>query len=316
MSTEDEPGRPGNSRGPTRRAVLLTGLSAAAAATAMGTGILQGLSGRPVTDASRTQVGQPGGHRHVIARPFPRTWERVVRVEKVHSRARGRQVQLMLVLPTRTPPAGMPMSLLLHGLGGSARGAAPIGLGARLSAEIKGGKVPPFGFIAVDGGNTYWHEHHRGDDPMAMLLDEVPKWLKQRGLGGTSGTPFACSGTSMGGFGALLYARRRAERGIPLAAVAGISPALMTSWEQARKRKAFHNEADWKSLDPLRHIGKTGGAHIAVWCGKSDGFVVGVRRFIDRAHPEIGYIGPGGHNEKFFSGRVPSLVSFLGDHTG
>ncbi|PXY27495.1 esterase [Prauserella muralis] len=300
-SQQEEPGRPG------RRAVLLAGAASGMAAAAFTAGELGGASW---SDWSSSLLRRSAGTAYAA----PLTGPGVTRIERVHSHARGRDVTLVLILPTAHPPRGMPMSLLLHGLHGSARGAAPGGLLRRLGTQVTAGAVPPYGFVAVDGGNSYWHEHHRGDDPMGMLLEEVPRWLRERGLGGRAGRPFACTGTSMGGFGALLYARRRNERRDPLAAVAAISPALMTSWEEMRKRNAFHNEADWASMDPLRHIHATRNVPTAVWCGTEDPFITGTRRFIRRAQPEIGHIAPGGHDGEFFRSTVPGLVGFLGRH--
>jgi pimeloyl-ACP methyl ester carboxylesterase len=219
-----------------------------------------------------------------------------------------------MVLPMTAPPRGMPMSLLLHGLGGSARSAAPHGLVHRLSRAVARGTVPPYGFVAVDGGNDYWHEQHDGDDPMTMLLEEVPGWLRQRGLGGAHGLPFACAGISMGGFGTLVYARRRGERNHPLRAIAAISPGLLTDWTAMRRRHAFDGRADWAALDPLRHIEATREVPTAVWCGTEDRFVTGVRRFVRRAHPEQVHITRGRHNDRFFASTVPGVVAFLGKH--
>lgn len=300
----------GESREPRRlrrRAVLLAGVAAGAAGAAFTAGEL---GGSPWSAWPASPLRLSTGTAYAA----PARGPGVTTIERVYSRARGREVSLVLILPTSRPPEGMPMSLLLHGLHGSARGAAPGGLVSRLGTQAGAGKVPPYGFVAVDGGDSYWHEHHRGDDPMGMLLEEVPRWLRERGLGGRKGRPFACTGTSMGGFGALLYARRRNERRAPLAAVAAISPALMTSWEEMRKRNAFHNEADWASMDPLRHIEATRHIPTAVWCGTEDPFITGTRRFIERAQPEIGHIAPGGHDGEFFSSTVPSLVGFLGRH--
>ena len=119
---------------------------------------------------------------------------------------------------------------------------------------------------------------------MAMLLDEVPRWLKERGYG----EPFAVTGVSMGGFGSLLYARRRAERGDPIAAAAVISPGLITTWPEMAKRRAFKNEGEWTSLDPLRHIRSTGPTALGVWIGDRDRFVKGTRRYIrEDVRPEV-----------------------------
>lgn len=234
--------------------------------------------------------------------------------QRLDSRCRGREVELVLTLPTPNPPEGMPISLLLHGRHGSARTAAPEGLAGLLWQWVARGRLPPFGFLAVDGGDTYWHEHRPGDDPMGMLLREVPGWLRRLRLGGEDGVPFACAGISMGGFGSLLYARRRTQRGDPVRAVGAVSPALLTSWTRMRQRKAFDDRSDWAAVDPLRHIGEIGDVPIGVWCGTQDPFIAGARRFIRAARPEVAYTVPGRHDEEFFRRAVPGLVGFLGRH--
>ncbi|KAA2266165.1 alpha/beta hydrolase [Solihabitans fulvus] len=282
-----------------RRALLtalgLTGIATAGIAASAATGTL------PAGVAMRHLLGAAGQS------PVPK--RSVVRLERVHSAARGRGVDLLTVLPPNVHTDGLPMSLMLHGLHGSARYAIPGNLPEALARVVAGG-VPPFGFVAVDGGDNYWHENVPGDDPMAMLLDELPRWLAARGLG----QPFACTGVSMGGFGALLYDRRRAERGQPVGAIAALSPGLLTSWPEMSKRHAFANEAQWAELDPLRSVDKLGPTPIGVWVGDHDTFIDGTRRFIRDARPSVASITPGGHNDAFFRSVVPDVLRFLGGH--
>ncbi|WP_434448955.1 alpha/beta hydrolase [Lentzea sp. E54] len=230
-----------------------------------------------------------------------------LRFERVYSKARRREVTLAFYLPTGPNPRGLPMSILLHGLHGNARHAAVGNLADVLSAAVAKGSVPAFGFVAVDGGDHYWHENVSGDDPMAMLLDEVPRWLKERGYG----EPFAVTGVSMGGFGSLLYARRRAERGDPVAAAAAISPGLITTWPEMAKRRAFKNESEWASLDPLRHPRSTGSTALGVWIGDRDRFLEGTRRFIREVRPEVGTVKEGGHDDGLYRKVTPDVVQFL-----
>jgi S-formylglutathione hydrolase FrmB len=230
-----------------------------------------------------------------------------LRFEHVYSAARHRDVTLAFYLPPGANPRGLPMSILLHGLHGDARHAAVGDLADVLASAVKKGSVPAFGFIAVDGGDNYWHENTPGDDPMAMLLDEVPGWLRERGYG----EPFAITGASMGGFGALLYARRRAERGDPIAATAAISPGLITTWPEMAKRRAFKNEDEWTSLDPLRHLTSTGPTALGVWIGDRDRFIEGTRRFIRDVRPEVGTVKGGGHDDGFYRKVTPDVVRFL-----
>lgn len=235
--------------------------------------------------------------------------------ERVHSHARGRDVNLVLTLPSAVPSRNLPMVLQLHARGGTARRASPNGLPRYLAQSVAAGEVPPFGVVAVDGGPySYWHEATSGDDPMAMLLDELPGWLAERGLGGEGGQPFAVTGTSMGGFGALVYTRRRNERGDPLAAAGMVSPALLTEWSEMQEREAFRSRRAWARLDPLLHVDALGDTPLGVWCGTSDWFVGGTRTFVRRADPEVVYFGEGGHTGDFYTGVVPDLVRFLGRH--
>ncbi|HUQ59253.1 alpha/beta hydrolase [Lentzea sp.] len=230
-----------------------------------------------------------------------------IRFERVYSAARHREVTLAFYLPTGTNPRGLPMSILLHGLHGDARHAAIGNIADVLTAAVAKGSVPAFGFVAVDGGDNYWHENVPGDDPMAMLLDEVPRWLKERGYG----EPFAVTGVSMGGFGSLLYARRRAERGDPIAAAAAISPGLITTWPEMAKRRAFRDEAEWTSLDPLRHVKATGPTALGVWIGDRDRFIEGTRRFMREVRPEVSTVKSGGHDDGLYRKVTPDVVQFL-----
>ncbi|MGQ0837981.1 alpha/beta hydrolase [Actinokineospora sp.] len=240
--------------------------------------------------------------------------ESVVRTEQVYSAARGRAVDLVTVLPTELPAKNLPMCLFLHGLRGSARHATPTGLARSLVDGVARGELPPFGFAAVDGGDNYWHENHVGDNAMAMLLDEVPRWLRARGLGDAAGTPFGCAGVSMGGFGALLYARRRHELRAPLSAVAAISPGLLLSWREMSTRRAFKDHQEWAALDPLRNVDQLGKVPVGIWCGTEDHFIEGTRRFIRLAAPEHVHTAPGGHGDGFYRRIVPDVLAFLGRH--
>jgi pimeloyl-ACP methyl ester carboxylesterase len=281
-----------------RRAVLSA--LGVAGVTAAGLGVALNGSA-PLGEALRLAVG--------IAGPKPAGKRAVVKVDRVRSVSRGRDVDLVTILPPGPTPANLPMSILLHGLHGSARYAAFGGLVEVYTSAVVRGAVPPFGFVAVDGGDNYWHENVPGDDPMAMLLEEVPRWLAQRGLGPQ---PFACTGVSMGGFGALLYARRRNERRQPLAAVATIAPGLLTSWPEMAKRKAFADADQWASLDPLKHQAELGSVPIGVWIGDKDRFIVGTRKFIKEKHPVVASVGPGGHDDRFFRRAVPDVIRFVG----
>lgn len=228
-----------------------------------------------------------------------------VSVEQIHSKARGRAVDMVVMQPRGVDPRGLPVCLMLHGRFGDALDLTA-GMPTYLSNSFEQKRIPAYTMLAVDGGRTsYWH-----DDPMTMLLKEVPEWLAERGLGRIR----AVGGVSMGGFGALLYARRRHELGDPLRAAAVVSPALFTSWKAMRTRNAFRDEAEWDELDPLRHISSLNGLPLGVWCGNGDRFIKGTRRFIRLAHPQVASITPGRHNSAYFRQAFPRLVDFIGQH--
>ncbi|MFT7837522.1 alpha/beta hydrolase [Saccharothrix sp. BKS2] len=280
-----------------RRAVL----------TALGGGALAAVG---VTAGLHTNAPFGEGLRHAlgVAGQVPAVQRAVIRVERVRSRCRGQDVDLLTMVPPGVPTGGLPMSLLLHGRFGTARTAAVGRMPELLVTAVHRGSVPPFGFVAVDGGDHYWHENVPGDDPLGMLLEEVPAWLAERGFG----APFACTGVSMGGFGALLYTRRRHERREPLRAVATIAPALITSWREMAKRRAFRDERQWASLDPLRNLDRLGDAPVGVWAGDRDHFIEGTRRFIAGARPAVASITPGGHDDTHYRKVVPDVIRFLG----
>ncbi|MCE6993574.1 alpha/beta hydrolase [Saccharothrix sp. S26] len=280
------------------RRTALTALGGTALAAAGVTAAWHGNA--PLGEALRHALG--------VAGPVPAVKRALVRVERVHSHHRGREVDLLTMVPPGAPKADLPMSILLHGRRGTARTAAPGGMAEVLVSAVGRGQVPPFGFVAVDGGDHYWHENVPGDDPMGMLLEEVPRWLAERGFG----APFACTGVSMGGFGALLYARRRHERREPTRAVAAIAPALLTDWAEMSKRNAFRDQHDWASLDPLKNLDKLGTAPVGVWAGDRDTFITGTRRFIAGAKPAVASIVPGGHNDALYRKVVPDVIRFLG----
>lgn len=240
----------------------------------------------------------------------------VTTVERVYSASRRRTLDLVITRPAghdRADGAVLPVCLFLHGLHGTARSSAPGNLAGELGTGIKAGTLPPFAIVALDGGDSYWHHNRPGDDPMAMLLEEVPVWLRERGLG-ANGVPFACAGVSMGGFGALLYTRRRNERRDPVAVTAVMAPGLITTWAEMAKRDAFRDRADWVAHDPLKHLDALGTGPVGIWCGLDDRFIEGARRFIAAARPKRAYLAAGGHDDTFFRDCIPDLLRFVGGY--
>lgn len=234
-------------------------------------------------------------------------------VEWVRSAARGRSVRLVLVAPPGADRRTLPVCAGLHGLGGNATWWSDPGTRRTLGAAWAAG-TPPYVIAALDGGDNYWHPFRAADDPMRMLLDELPGWLVARGVGtAAAGVPALVSGVSMGGAGSLMYARERVHRGAPVRAVAALSPGLFTDWRVARRRP-FAGEADWAANDPLRFAGELAGVPLGVWCGDRDTFVDATRRFMAIARPEVASVGPGRHDGAYYARVLPQVVRFLGDH--
>ncbi len=227
-------------------------------------------------------------------------------VANVYSRTRGANLNLVTFLPGHLDPATLPVVLLLPGTPGDPRRTVP-GLSEALATEAAtGGR--PFAVVALDGGDGGWHQQQPGADPMDVLVDELPDWLAAHSL---RGVPVAVAGIGMGGFDALLYARRRNERHDPVTAVATVAPGLATSWPQVSSRHTFLNSAQWESLDPLRHIGDLGRAAIGVWCGDRDPNRAAIEEFVTLAHPQVVDIGRPGHSGTNFRSTLADVLRFL-----
>ncbi|GAA4875460.1 alpha/beta hydrolase-fold protein [Kitasatospora terrestris] len=221
-----------------------------------------------------------------------------VRTERVRSAARGREVGLVTIDPAGPVRPDLPVCLALHGRGGSARALLDLGLPQFLAAV-----GAPMRIVAVDGGDaTYWHARTPGDDPMAMLTGELPGWLRQRGLP----APTRALGISMGGSGALRYARARGG----LDAVALLSPALFRSWGDARTVDGFRDEADWREHEPLLHPDATPVRRLGVWCGTEDPFCPAARTLTGRAAEAR--FPRGAHTDGFWRRVLPEAIGFLG----
>ncbi|WP_020665927.1 alpha/beta hydrolase [Amycolatopsis nigrescens] len=226
-----------------------------------------------------------------------------VTVERVHSAARGADLDLVLVAPEGVPTAGLPVCVALHGRGSNARMFLELGLPAALTEAVRAG-MPPFAVAAVDGAH-YWVTDSAGDDPQRMLNTELPGWLARRDL---RPDPVAAFGISMGGFGALRYARDHDG----LRAVAVCSPALFVSWNDAKARKVFIDRPHWERDEPLLHIDELKPVPVGVWCGTFDPFIKATRKFVQTAHPAETGLSPGAHNEKYWKRVLPDIVRFVG----
>jgi len=167
------------------------------------------------------------------------------------SRARNRTVGYTIAYPPRhRPGATLPLVVMLHGYGGD-HASALSGLtpAQALALRVNGAPLPPMALVTADGGTGYWNPHP-GDNPQAMLTDELIPMCRRLGLGrdGLGRERIGVMGISMGGYGALLLAEKRRDL---IAAAAAISPAIWTSYAQARSANAgaYASAADFAADD-------------------------------------------------------------------
>ncbi|UOX89893.1 alpha/beta hydrolase-fold protein [Amycolatopsis sp. FBCC-B4732] len=225
-----------------------------------------------------------------------------VTVQRMRSNARGTDVDLVLITPAGVPASGLPVCLALHGRGAQARTFLSLGVPDLLTAAVRAG-TPPFAIAAVDGDH-YWVDVGEGDDPQRMLTEEVPAWLTGRDLLPAS----AVFGISMGGFGALRFARDHPD----LKAVATASAALFVDWPDARSRKVFSGEDNWRAEEPLLHTADLRAPALGVWCGESDPFLGADRKLVKAVSPAVSNFSPGGHKDEYWRGILPDVLDFVG----
>jgi S-formylglutathione hydrolase FrmB len=145
---------------------------------------------------------------------------------------------------------------------------------------------------------------------MAMVIGELIPRCQRLGLGRPP-RHIAVMGTSMGGYGALLLAEKYPRL---FAAVAAVSPAVWTSYPQARRANpgAFASAAAFAAGDVITHAAALGHRPVRVASGYDDPFYPGVRT-LARALPAgaVAVFGPGCHDGSFFTAQEPLSLAFL-----
>jgi len=231
-----------------------------------------------------------------------------------HSAARNRSVGYTIGYPPGHGPGDvLPLAVMLHGEG-SDHANALAGLTPAQAVALRAGGRPlaPMALVTVDGGTGYWHAHP-GDDPMRMLVDELIPMCRRRGLGRLPGQ-IGVMGISMGGYGALLLAEKHPDL---VTAVAAISPAIWTSYAQARavNAQAYASAADFAACDVITHAGALARTPVRVASGYDDPFYPGVEA-LARALPRgaVTSAGKGCHDASFFAEQEPPSLAFLASH--
>lgn len=295
-------------RGPRRRA-LITGLGGLAAVLTGGGaayGLVESdvLPGRIRLDRALGRCGDPP------ASPSATT---AVHRARHRSRARRSEVGWALVRPEGGSLRGLPVVVVLHGLGGdSASAVTDLALPRYLGQAVASGKRR-FALLVADGGGTYWHRRANGDDPLRMITDELLPHLRRLGLRTDRNGLY---GYSMGGYGALLAAERLGRPRV--AAVAAASPTVFPTYAAARGANpgAFDDTTDFTRNDVLRGLPALRGIPAWVGCGRSDVFADVTRTIRDRLPGPEGDVTEGCHDPSYWRRTLPAALTFLGAHLG
>ncbi len=228
--------------------------------------------------------------------------------QKFTSRARGGQVvRWSVAYPPQSPTdARLPVVLALHGRGGDHMFAFDdMGLDRFMAAGMA--EWPsPFAVVSVDGGpDSFWHRREDGDDPMAMVRNELLPRLADRGLR-TAG--IGLIGWSMGGYGALLLAERHTDL---LAAAVVTSPALWRTWDEVRPG-AFDSRTDFRANDVFADQSALRELPMRIDCGHDDPFAAATQAFVDGLEKQpTGGFQPGAHTVGYWRRMVPDQLAFL-----
>ncbi len=228
-----------------------------------------------------------------------------------YSAARRRTVGYTIAYPPGHPRGDeLPLVVMLHGYQGNHADALAGMTPAQALALKPGGRpLPPMALVTVDGGDGYWNPHP-GDDPMALVIGELIPRCRRLGLG-RAPRRIAAMGISMGGYGALLLAEKYPDL---FGAVAAISPAIWTSYPQARQANpaAYASAAAFAAGDVVTHAAALGRRPVRVASGYADPFYPGVQA-LARALPPgaVVALGPGCHDGSFFTAQEPPSLAFL-----
>jgi pimeloyl-ACP methyl ester carboxylesterase len=233
---------------------------------------------------------------------------------RFHSVARNREVGYTIAFPPgHQPGALLPLVVMLHGYGANHSNALS-GMSPADAVALKVQEKPlaPLALVTVDGGGGYWNPHP-GDDPMRMVMEELIPMCQRLGLG-RAPQRIGTMGISMGGFGALLLAEKYPDT---IAAVAAISPAIWTTYGQARSANAgaFASAADFDRDNVITHASVLAQIPVRLASGDDDPFQPGVRTLAAKLPPGAHVVFSGGcHTGPFFQSQEPPSLAFLALH--
>ena len=230
------------------------------------------------------------------------------------SRARATEVGYTIAYPPgHGPGSALPLIVMLHGFGADHTNAlADMTPAQAVALEVDGHPLPPMAMVTVDGGGGYWNPHP-GDDPLGMVVDELIPMCRERGLG-VAPQKIGTMGISMGGYGAILLAEKYPDL---VTAVAAISPAIWTTYDEARAANAgaYASLDAFRADDAVTHVRALDGKPVRIASGTDDPFHPGVLALAGVVPSSTTVVVSSGcHTDPFFVSQEPPSLQFLGRH--
>lgn len=233
---------------------------------------------------------------------------------RFYSIARRRSVGYTIAYPPGHGPGDqLPLIVMLHGYGNNHTNAL-VGMTPAQALALRSNAhgLTPMAMATVDGGNGYWNPHPR-DHPQAMVVNELIPLCQRRGLG-VAPHQIGMMGISMGGYGALAITEQ--NPGL-VSAVAAVSPAIWTSYAQARGANAgaFASASAFLTGDVIKNAHSLRGAAVRVASGVDDPFQPGVDE-LEKVLPagSVFVSAKGCHTDPFFLEQEPPSLTFLSGH--
>jgi pimeloyl-ACP methyl ester carboxylesterase len=212
----------------------------------------------------------------------------------------GRKVNWRFAIQREGDSDARPTVVVLHGKGGNADAAFDLGLQDHLNDNR-------LSLASIDGGNLYWHRRRNGDDPGAVVVDDLLPMLPRRN--GNAGK-IALLGWSMGGYGALLLASELGPERV--AAVVAESAALWTA-PGSSAPGAFDDREDFEAHDVFapKRLAVLSRIPVRLDCGRDDPFAAANRAF-GRALPSAELtIDAGAHTTGYWRDHASAQLAWV-----
>ncbi|WP_050949878.1 alpha/beta hydrolase [Gordonia effusa] len=292
-----------------RRAVLLSGLGAAATAglAACGTS-----PARPRIDPKKMDQPQtaddelPPETSESVAEGGPP----LITGSFVSAKMGGRATNWIVARP-KGVTGKLPVVVVLHALNTNEKSifSSKLQMQVALQQYVDAGN-PPFALASVDAQRNYYHLRADGTDGGAMVLDEFLPMLASNPALNLSTERIGLFGWSMGGYGAL---RLGAMLGAPrVAAISVSSPAL---WGDPRNfpPRAFDSFEDYQANSLFGQQDRFARIPLMIDIGSSDQFFMYTRQWAASLRPPPAFsTTAGGHTNRYWRSVLPDHITFLG----